>query len=316
MSARTGTRATGHLQASSAAAAGVPRLTRDDARVSTIVTSRRGWNWRQALYHAILWLVALVFFLPVLWIFLAAFKSEGILVSWPPRWIFSPTLANVRNVLTGPNFWPYLIMSFVLSIGAVVIAIVVAFLAAYSFSRFKPTGTNFVMFLLLSVRMVPATAVVVPVFLMYNAFGWTKTFHGMLLFYVMFAIPFSLWILKGFLDGVSLRYDETALVNGGSRLHVIFRVVLPQVKPGLVAAFIFNIIFVWNEFLFNYLLGGKGSTMIPVQLATGAIQGGSTDWTFIASLSLIYMLPPIVAIYLFQKYLLVGMTFGTVRGEV
>ncbi len=316
MSVGTGTSATGHLQASSAAAAGAPPMVREDARTRPAVASRRGWNWQQSLYHAILWLVALIFFLPVLWIFLAAFKSEGILVSWPPRWVFSPTLANVRNVLTGPNFWPYLIMSFVLSIGAVVIAIVVGFLAAYSFSRFKPTGTNFVMFLLLSVRMVPATAVVVPVFLMYNAFGWTKTFHGMLLFYVMFAIPFSLWILKGFLDGVSLRYDETALVNGGSRMHVIFRVVLPQVKPGLVAAFIFNIIFVWNEFLFNYLLGGKGSTMIPVQLATGAIQGGSTDWTFIASLSLIYMLPPIVAIYLFQKYLLVGMTFGTVRGEV
>jgi multiple sugar transport system permease protein len=138
----------------------------------------------------------------------------------------------------------------------------------------------------------------------------------MILFYVMFSIPFSLWILKGFLDGVSLRYDETALVNGGSRLHIMFRVVLPQVKPALVAAFIFNIIFVWNEFLFNYILGGQGTTMIPVLLATGVKQGGMTDWSFIAAISFIYMVPPIVAIYIFQKYLLVGMTFGTVRGEV
>jgi multiple sugar transport system permease protein len=113
-----------------------------------------------------------------------------------------------------------------------------------------------------------------------------------------------------------MRYDETALVNGGSRLHTMIRVVLPQVKPGLVAAFIFNIIFVWNEFLFNYILGGKGTTMIPVLLATGVKQGGMTDWSFVASVSFIYMLPPILAIYLFQKYLLVGMTFGTVRGEV
>ncbi|MER3438138.1 MAG: carbohydrate ABC transporter permease [Chloroflexota bacterium] len=273
-------------------------------------------NIGQALYHLILWLVAIAFFLPVLWIFLAAFKSEGILVRWPPKWIFTPTLTNIRDAISRPNFWEYFRMSFILSIGAVVIAIVVAFLAAYSFSRFKPRGTNFMMFLLLSVRMVPAAAVVVPVFMMYNAFGWNKTFHGMLLFYAMFCIPFSLWILKGFIDGVSVRFDETALVNGGSRLHVIFRVVLPQVKPGLVAAAIFNLIFVWNEFLFNYLLGGKGTTMIPVLLATGVNQGGSVDWSFIASLSLIYMLPPIVAIFLFQKYLLVGMTFGTVRGEV
>ena len=276
----------------------------------------RGTSWRQWLYYATLWLVALVFFAPVFWVFLAAFKRTGDLITWPPKWFFSPTLANIERTIETENFWTYFRMSVIFSIGAVAIAIVVSFLAAYSFSRFRPTGTNFIMFLLLSVRMVPAAAVVVPVSMMYSAFGWSRTVHGMLLFYAMFSIPFSLWILKGFLDGVSIRYDETALVNGGSRLHVIFRVVLPQVKPGLVAAAIFNLIFVWNEFLFNYILGGLGSTMIPVLLATGAVQGGSTDWTFIASLSLIYMLPPIVAIYLFQKYLLVGMTFGTVRGEV
>ncbi len=273
-------------------------------------------TWRTHLYHLLLWAVALLFFLPVFWIFLAAFKKKGELISWPPQWIFTPTLGNLRDAVDRPNFWDYLRMSFILSFGSVAIAIVIAFLAAYSFSRFKPKGTNFLMFLLLSVRMVPAAAVVVPVFMMYNAFGWTKTVHGMLLFYVMFSIPFSLWILKGFLDGVSLRYDETALVNGGSRLHIIFRVVLPQVKPGLVAAAIFNLIFVWNEFLFNYILGGKGSTMVPVLLATGVNQGGMVDWTFIASISLIYMLPPIIVIFFFQRYLLVGMTFGTVRGEV
>ena len=273
-------------------------------------------TWRQRLYHILLWLVALAFFSPVLWIFLSAFKTAGEIVSPQPVFIFRPSMENIVRVVTGPNFLEYLKMSFVLSIGSVLIALVVSFLAAYSFSRYRPTGTNFIMFLLLSTRMVPASAVVIPIFLLYNVLGWSKTVHGMILFYTMFSIPFSLWILKGFLDGVSMRYDETALINGGSRLHTIFRVVLPQVKPGLVAAFIFNILFVWNEFLFNYILGGQGSTMMPVLLATGVKQGGMTDWSFIAATSLIYMLPPIVAIFFFQKYLLVGMTFGTVRGEV
>jgi multiple sugar transport system permease protein len=272
--------------------------------------------WRHHVYHLLLWLVALVFFFPVFWIFLAAFKSGGQIISREPVFFFQPTLDNIIRVFADPNFLDYLRMSFILSIGSVLIALAVSFLAAYSFSRYRPTGTNFIMFLLLSTRMVPAPAVVLPIFLMYTALGWSKTFHGMILFYTMFSIPFSLWILKGFLDGVSMRYDETALVNGGSRLHTMFRVVLPQVKPGLVAAFIFNILFVWNEFLFNYILGGKGTTMIPVLLATGANQGGSVDWSFIAAISFIYVLPPILVIFLFQKYLLVGMTFGTVRGEV
>jgi multiple sugar transport system permease protein len=275
-----------------------------------------GHPWRERLYHLLLWVIALLFFSPVLWIFLSAFKSGGQIVSRDPVFVFQPTLNNIVRVVQEPNFPGYLSMSFILSIGSVLIALVVSFLAAYSFSRYRPTGTNFIMFLLLSTRMVPASAVVLPIFLMYTVLGWSKTFHGMILFYTMFSIPFSLWILKGFLDGVSLRYDETALINGGSRLHTIFRVVLPQVKPGLVAAFIFNIIFVWNEYLFNYILGGQGTTMIPVLLATGVSQGGMTDWSFIAAISLIYTLPPIVAIFLFQKYLLVGMTFGTVRGEV
>ena len=215
------------------------------------------------------------------------------------------------------------------SLGSVAIATVVSFLAAYSFSRYKPRATNFLMFLMLSTRMVPAAASIISIFQMYNAFDvalkdmgiMTGSFFrarpGMFLLYAMFSIPFSLWILKGFIDGVSQRFDETGLVNGASRMHVIFRVVLPQVWPGIIAAFIFNLIFVWNEFLFNFILGGNGTQMIPYALAVGLVNaGGNIDWAFIASLSSAYVVLPMIMIYFFQRYLLVGMTFGTVRGEV
>jgi multiple sugar transport system permease protein len=93
-------------------------------------------------------------------------------------------------------------------------------------------------------------------------------------------------------------------------------VILPQVKPGLIAAFVFNLIFVWNEFLFNFILGGRNTTTIPTLLVSNSYQEGGVDWTFVASLGAVYLVPPVVALYFFQKYLLVGMTFGTVRGEV
>jgi multiple sugar transport system permease protein len=273
-------------------------------------------NMRKGLYYTALWAISILFFLPLLWIFLSAFKTKDQLLSIPPKWFFTPTFDNIIDMFKAPNFIHSLANSLFISLTAVLIALVVSFLASYSFSRFKPKGTDFLMFLLLSMRMVPAAAVVVPVFLMYTSLGWKDSYLGMILFYSMFSIPFSVWILKGFIDGVSVRYDETALVSGGSRFHVIFRVVLPQVKPGLVAAFIFNIIFVWNEFLFNFILGGKKVATIPVALATGLSKSDGIDWTFLGSLSLIYMLPLILVIYFFQKYLLVGMTFGTVRGEV
>lgn len=273
-------------------------------------------SWREHAYHALLWVVVLVYFSPVAWIILSAFKTKNDLLATPPKWLFTPTLANFVDLFHRPDFWPTFLHSILISLGSVFVAIIVSFLAAYSLSRFRPYGTDFILFLLLSVRMVPAAAVVVPVFLMYVALGWKDTFWGMLLFYTMFSIPFSLWILKGFIDGISMRYDETGLTNRASRLHVIFKIILPQVKPGLVAALIFNLLFVWNEFLFNFVLGGRTSTMVPVLLVNSSLSDGGVDWTFVAALSSLYLLPPIVMIYFFQKYLLVGMTFGTVRGEV
>jgi len=276
----------------------------------------RSKNIKRSLYHLLLWAIALLFFSPIIWMIICSFKSRQQILTLPPEWLFVPTLKNYIGLFDLLNFSKELINSIFMSLAAVVVAVVVSFLAAYSFSRFKPKGTDLIMFILLSMRMVPAAAVVVPIYLLYVAFGWKGTYHGMILFYAMFSIPFSVWILKGFIDGVSRRFDETALVNGGSRMHIIFRLIMPQVKPGLIAAFIFNLIFVWNEFLFNYIIGGKKTATVPVGLAQGFTVGGGIQWDFVATLTTFYSLPLIIFIFVFQKYLLVGMTFGTVRGEV
>ncbi|MGQ9887779.1 MAG: carbohydrate ABC transporter permease [Aggregatilineales bacterium] len=277
---------------------------------------KRRKGWRRTLYHIALWIVALIFFAPIFWIMLAAFKTKNDILATPPKLLFTPTLDNFIDLTTRPNVSGYFANSILISLSAVAIALLVSFLAAYAFSRYNPPGTNFMMFILLSIRMVPAVAVVIPIFLMYSALGWKNTHFGMIMFYAMFSIPFSVWILKGFIDGVSQRYDETALINGGSRWHVLFRVILPQMGPGLVAAFIFNLIFVWNEFIFNLIIGGLNTTTIPVSFSTNLYSAGGLDWTFVASMTTAYILPPILIVFLFQRYLLVGMTFGTVRGEV
>lgn len=266
-------------------------------------------------YQIVLWLVALAFFAPVVYIATSMFKTRDQILEVPPKLIFTPTLENILNMFSRPVMAGYFIHSLVISTSSVLIAILVSILAAYVFSRYQPRGTGFLMFLLLSMRMVPGAAVVIPVYLMYVALGWKDSLPGMILFYAMFSIPFSVWIIKGFMDSVSTRFDETALVNGASRLHIIFRVVLPQIWPAVVAAFIFNLVFVWNEFLFNYIVGGKRTAMVPVALAQWFHQGG-IDWTFVATITTLHLIVPFLVILFFQKYLLVGMTFGTVRGEV
>lgn len=262
------------------------------------------------------WAVSILFFLPIAWIMAAAFKPKADILVSPPVFFFKPTLDNITEALSFDNTFDYFTHSVVYSFGAVSLAILVSFLAAYSFSRFKPAGTDFLMFLLLSTRFVPAAAFVVPYFQLFNLLKLKDSYIGLIAFYTMFSIPFSVWILKGFLDGVSQRFDETGLVYGASRWHVMFKVILPQVKPGLVASFVFNILFVWNEFLFNFQLGGAKTFGIPVGLFTGSTKGGSIDWAYVASIGTLYVLPLVIVIYAFQKYLLVGLTFGTVRGEV
>jgi len=262
------------------------------------------------------WAVSIFFFLPIAWIISTAFKPKGDILVSPPVFFFKPTLNNISEALGYDNTFSYFTHSIIYSFGSVTLAILVSFLAAYSFSRFKPAGTDFLMFLLLSTRFVPAAAFVIPYFQLFNLLKLKDSFIGLIAFYTMFAIPFSVWILKGFLDGISQRFDETGLVYGASRWHIMFKVILPQVKPGLVASFVFNILFIWNEFLFNFQLGGAKTFGIPVGLFTGSTKGGAIDWAYVASIGTLYVLPLIFVIYAFQKYLLVGLTFGTVRGEV
>ena len=262
------------------------------------------------------WFISILFFLPVAWIMSTAFKPKESIVVSPPVFFFKPTLGNILEAISFDNTFSYFTHSIIYSFGSVIVAILVAYLAAYSFSRFKPAGTDFLMFLLLSTRFVPAAAFVVPYFQLFNLLKLKDSYVGLITFYAMFSIPFSVWILKGFLDGISQRFDETGLVYGASRWHIMFKVILPQVKPGLVASFVFNILFVWNEFLFNFQLGGARTFGIPVGLFTGSTKGGATDWAYVASIGTLYVLPLVVVIYAFQKYLLVGLTFGTVRGEV
>ncbi|MHB1628547.1 MAG: carbohydrate ABC transporter permease [Bacilli bacterium] len=271
---------------------------------------------KEHVKNVLVWVIAIAFFVPEFWMFLAAFKTPTEILSIPPEWVFRPTLQGLESMINRGMFWNYVFNSFFITFTAVVAAVFIAFLAAYSLSRFKFRGGDFLMFMLLSIRMVPGSAAVLPLFLMYTALGWTNTYAGIIAFDVMFSIPFAIWILKGYIDGVSPRFEESAQTDGFSRMRTMFQIILPQVLPGIVAAFIFNMIFVWNESLFNSILGGNSVQTIPVAIQGGLYTVQGIDWQYIASLSFVYTVPLMAVIYFFQKYLLVGMTFGTVRGEV
>jgi multiple sugar transport system permease protein len=288
---------------------------------------------------------ALISILPLVWIFLTAFKSPPDSIAYPPKLLFKPTLdgacnlfttisrqtpeymaslpppvgicervARARNmVVVGPsNFVPRFINSLVIAFGSTALSVLLGVMAAYAFSRFRVRGKDDLLFFILSTRMMPPIAVAVPVYLMYRELGLSDTRLGMIILYTAVNVSLSVWLLKGFIDEIPREYEEAALVDGYTRLQAFRKAVLPQAATGIVATAIFCLIFAWNEYAFAVLLtSGQAQTMPP--FIPFIIGEGGQDWPAVAAATTLFLLPILAFTVLLRKNLLRGITFGAVR---
>jgi multiple sugar transport system permease protein len=251
---------------------------------------------------------------PIFWITTASFKTERSLYARPPQWLlFSPVLENYRWVLGNLPFVEYLTNSLVIAIGTTIGSLVLGVLAGYGFARFRFPGSDAVRFLVLVTRMAPRIVLVVPYYLMMQRLGLLDTYTGLLIAYISFALPFSIWLLIGFFMDVPLEIEEAAMIDGCSRVGVLLRVVLPIVAPGLVVAAIFAFLVSWNEFLFALILSGVKAKTLPVVIA-----GFNTDagplYGEMSAAAVMVMLPNIVMTVALQRFLVRGLTLGAVKG--
>jgi multiple sugar transport system permease protein len=250
---------------------------------------------------------------PIYWIATASLKTELSLYARPPQWLFSPMLDNYRRVLTNIPFVEYLTNSLVIAAGTTVGSLVLGTLAGYGFARFAFRGSDAVRFLVLVTRMAPRMVLVVPYYLLMQRLGLLDTYTGLLVAYVSFALPFTIWLLIGFFVDVPLEVEEAAMIDGCNRLAVLLRVVIPIVAPGLVVAAIFAFLVSWNEFLFALVLSGVRAKTLPVVIA-----GLSTDvgplYGEMSAAAVMVMLPNVVMTLLLQRYVVKGLTLGAVKG--
>jgi multiple sugar transport system permease protein len=288
---------------------------------------------------------AVLSMVPLVWIFLTAFKSPPDSIAYPPKAIFQPTMdgycslfstisrqtpeyiaslppptsvcdkvARARNmVVAGPsNFVPRFVNSLVIAFGSTALSVLLGVMAAYAFSRFSVPGKDDLLFFILSTRMMPPIAVAIPVYLMYRWLGLSDTRLGMVLLYTAVNVSLSVWLLKGFIDEIPREYEEAALVDGYTRLQAFRKVVLPQAATGIVATAIFCLIFAWNEYAFAVLLtSGQAQTMPP--FIPFIIGEGGQDWPAVAAATTLFLVPILVFTVLLRKNLLRGITFGAVR---
>jgi multiple sugar transport system permease protein len=250
---------------------------------------------------------------PIYWITTASFKTELVLYARPPQWLFTPILDNYTRVLTNIPFMQYLKNSLVIAIGTTHGSLVLGTLAGYGFARYRFRFSEAVRFLVLVMRMAPRMVLVVPYYLMMQRLGLLDTYTGLVLAYVSFALPFSIWLLIGFFVDVPIDVEEAALIDGCSPLGVLVRIVIPIAAPGLVVAAIFAFLVSWNEFLFALILSGVEAKTLPVVIA-----GLNTDagplYGEMSAAAVMVMLPNIVMTLALQRYLVKGLTLGAVKG--
>jgi multiple sugar transport system permease protein len=279
---------------------------------------KAGWG-----YTAITTIVGLIYFAPVLWIILTAFKTRTDALAIPPKLIFTPTLDNFISVFyrssitTGTSQATDMALYFFNSIfiagTSVGLALIVGTLAAYAFSRYPLRGNDTYLFIILTTRMMPPIVVIIPIFLMFRLSGLAGSYWGIILLYTAFNIPFSVWLVKSFFDELNPEIEDAARMDGASESRVFFRFCIPQVLAGLAATFVFGLILTWNEFLFALLLTGVETRTVPVAMARTLGGEVGVDYGLLAAIVTLFLLPIFFVTFLLQNQLLRGVTFGTVK---
>ncbi|UCG11445.1 MAG: carbohydrate ABC transporter permease [Deltaproteobacteria bacterium] len=267
---------------------------------------------RKVLLFILTILITLVFFLPLLWVVMSSFKTRLDLFAIPPKWIFTPTLENYIGILES-DFKQQLLNSLIIAAFSTVYSVTLGSLAAYGFSRYPPKSGNFILFWILSLRMLPVIAVVVPFYLVFRALGLLDTHLALVLVYSIFNISFTIWLLKGFFDEIPLEFEEAAKLEGYSPFEVFSRVSLPLTRPGLAAAAMFCLIQSLNEFLIALALTTRVAETAPVGLAKLQTFLG-TDWGRISAAATLFMIPVVFFTILIRNELIRGMSFGQLKG--
>jgi N,N'-diacetylchitobiose transport system permease protein len=264
--------------------------------------------------------VALVTLFPIFWMVSTAFKPPTEIYSLTPRPLPAhPTWSNFANVLNGSvigmPYWTFLRNSLVVTLSAVLVSSVVALLAAVAVARFRFRFRTTYLIMLLIVQMLPQQALVIALFLDFRAVNLLDSLVGLILLYIAFSLPVTIWMLRNFVATVPRELEEAAAIDGAGPLNVFFRVLLPLVAPGLVTTSVFAFIFAWNEFIFALTFLGTDTAKYTLPIyVTYFFSKGSVDWGAIMAASTLFTLPVMIFFLIVQRRLRTGLLAGAVKG--
>ncbi len=264
------------------------------------------------IYAAVLVAVVLSIF-PIAFLLITSFKPAQLTFAIPPVWIFTPTLQNYFDVFAGGAFSKYFVNSLLVASITTSIALILGSFAGFGFARFKFRGSTTLRLASLVPQMLPPITIIVPLYVLFNSMKLIDTIWALVISYLTFSIPLSIWMMTGFFADVPRELEESAMIDGCTRLGALFRVSLPIVAPGLAATAILSFIYCWNEFLYAVILTGRDARTLPVTI-TSFMTNKSILWGRIAASGSLVLVPVLIFALLAQRYLVRGLSRGAIKG--
>ncbi|HEX2646482.1 MAG TPA: carbohydrate ABC transporter permease [Candidatus Dormibacteraeota bacterium] len=270
---------------------------------------------RQFLLDATGIAVAAVMLFPIYWMVATAFKPGKDILTLTPEWFPSPiTLQNFQDAVSRPYFLDDVKNSLIVVGVMLVLALSLGFLAAVGAARFGFRGRTAYLVMMIAVQMVPLNSLIIPLYLMLDGIGQVDALSGVIAVYLAAVLPFMIWTLRGFVANIPVELEESAMIDGSTRFGAFWRITFPLVAPGLVATAIFSCIQAWNEYIIAYvLLSSPGNQTLTVWLASFTTNHGP-QWGPLMAGATITGLPVVVFFLVLQRYLVGGLTTGSVKG--
>ncbi len=247
----------------------------------------------------------------MLWILRTSLVSRRVAYLIPPDWLATPNLDSWSYIFGDQNFLKFFGNSLTIALGSAAISLLIGVPAAYAMARWK-TGGQPVRIGVLATQILPAIALVIPTFILARNLGLLNNLGLIGVMYLSFNLPFVVWILHGFLQGLPVEVEEAALVDGATRMQILVKVVVPMAAPGIIAAGVFSFVLGWNEFLWAFILTGLETRTLPVAVAGLVTQQGTLIGPMAAA-TVLMSTPVIVLTFVVRRYLVTGLTFGSVK---
>jgi ABC-type glycerol-3-phosphate transport system permease component len=266
---------------------------------------------RKTVLLAISTVIAFVYLFPYTWMVLTGFRRPIDTITMPPRFFFTPTLDGFRYLFQTVQFQFFLLNSAVVASSSTVLVILIAAPAAYALAHLPIRGRVFLMLIIVA-RMVPGITIVVPAYLIATKSGQLDTYQILILIYLAFNLPFAIWLMRSFFRDIHPGIREAAIIDGASEFQVFRRIMLPLAISGVVATGVFVFIAAWNEFLFALVLTNSRAATAPLAMLGFRTQWGVL-WAEIGAASVLVSTPVLVFALFMQKYLLRGLTMGSIK---